>query len=60
MLVLRAILILSWVYARASRFSLRRANGANLASLNFMDKRDLAKKHRLDLRGFKFKSEKIS
>ncbi len=32
---------------------------ASLIGLNFADKRDLAEKHRLDLRGFKFKSEKF-
>ena len=33
---------------------------ASLIDLNFTDERDLAKKHGLNLRGFKFKSEKIS
>ena len=31
---------------------------ACLIGLNFADKRDSAEKHRLDLRGFKFKSDK--
>ncbi|WP_297880713.1 hypothetical protein [uncultured Campylobacter sp.] len=37
-----------------------RADGANLTCLNFTDERDFSGvKHRLDLRGFKFKGEKF-
>jgi len=60
-LSLRAILILRAAFARTPRFSLQRADGANLICLNFTGERDFSGvKHRLDLRGFKFKSEKIS
>ena len=60
-LSLRAILILhAALCGRRDFYCGERADGANLTCLNFADKRDLAKKHRLDLRGFKFKSEKIS
>ena len=38
-----------------------RADGANLTCLNFTDEWDFSGvKHRLDLRGFKFKGDKIS
>jgi hypothetical protein len=48
-------------FARASDFCYGgRADGANLICLNFTGERDFSGvKHRLDLRGFKFKGEKF-
>ncbi len=62
-LSLRAVLILRAAFARAPSLwiaPMRMRSLASLIGLNFADKRDLAKKYGLNLRGFKFKSEKIS
>ena len=61
-LVLRAFdFARSFVRGRSDFHCGVRASGANLACLNFTDEWDFSGvKHRLDLRGFKFKSEKIS
>lgn len=60
-LVLRAVLILRVAFARGSDFYCSvRADGANLACLNFTDERDFSEaKHRLDLRGLKFNGKKF-
>jgi len=55
------LLILRAAFARASDFYCSvRADGVNLACLNFTGERDFSEaKHRLDLRGFKFEDEKF-
>lgn len=60
-LSLRAVLILrAALRGRRDFYCSVRADGANLACLNFTDERDFSEaKHRLDLRGFKFEDEKF-
>ena len=63
-LVLRAILILCAAFAWALSLWIaptRMRSLASLIGLNFTGERDFSEaKHRLDLRGFKFKGDKIS